>query len=109
MNKKPWYLEYWPLIVFGFGLAVSWLTFYTKNAAVAADVILLQQAQPSYVKENIADLKFRLVENKIENLDTKVDENEERQVEQLKKIDKKLEKIHDILLKSAGSTTASGN
>ena len=108
-SKKPWYLEYWPILLFGAGLLGSSFTFYAKNAAVAADVVLLQKAQPTYVKETISDLKFRLVENRIESLDDKVDENEQRQVEQLEKIDKKLEKIQDLLLESAKRSTASSN
>ena len=91
-------LKYWPLILFLVAMLGSGMTYYTGMAAVAQEVQSIQTIMPTLARSNIVDLQFTITENKSEALQKKVDENERRAAEQYEKVEKKLDKVIDLLL-----------
>jgi len=95
MSKNE-YMKFWPVAVVVLAFLGSAATFYFGMQGVAADVEVIKT---EYARSNLVDLKFIIVENRVENLDDKVDDNENRTVKQLEDINGKLDKISDLLLK----------
>ncbi len=89
-------MKFWPIVLAGFLFLGSVATFYFGTKGVAADVEMIKT---TYARSNLMALKFIIVENQVESLDEKVDDNENRTVKQLESINEKLDKISDLLLK----------
>lgn len=95
MSKSD-FMKFWPIGVAAIIMLGSAATFYFGMQGVAADVEMIKI---EYARSNLMDLKFVIVENRVDNLDDKVDNNENRTVRQLEDINEKLDKISDLLLK----------
>lgn len=97
----PNVMKYWPLVVFTVSLAGAAVTYYVSMAAVAAEVTIIQQELPRFARVSIVELQFQILENQVERVEDEVDENEERSTEQYLKLEGKLDKVIDLLLKQA--------
>ncbi len=94
-------MTYWPLGVFVLAMVGSGMTYYVSMAAVAAEVQIIQTKLPKLAPTSIMDLRFTIVENAAQALREDIDENEQRATEQFEKVEKKLDKVIDLLLKQA--------
>lgn len=94
-------LKYGPLGVFVLAMAGSGVTYYTSMQAVAAEVQNIKTRLPLLAPLSIMNLRFTITENSARTLQREIDENEERATEQFEKVEKKLDKVIDLLLKQA--------
>lgn len=94
-------LKYWPLALFVLAMAGSAMTYYTGMQAVAAEVQSIKSRLPFLAPTSIMDLRFTIVENAAQSLQEDIDENEQRATEQFEKVEKKLDKVIDLLLEQA--------
>lgn len=101
MSANTALLKYWPLGVFVLAMAGSGVTYYTSMQAVAAEVQNIKARLPFFASTGIMDLRFTITENRSQSLQREVDENERRATEQFEKVEKKLDKVIDLLLKQA--------
>jgi len=99
MNK--FLLKNWPLVAFVLTMGGSALTYYVSMQAVAAEVQTIQKKIPTLAPTSIMNLRFTITENNAKALQREVDDNEQRANDLHEKVEKKLDKVIDLLLKQA--------
>lgn len=94
-------MRYWPLGIFVLAMAGSGITYYTGMQAIAAEVQNIKARIPFLAPLSIMNLRFTITENNANTLQREIDDNEQRATEQFEKVEKKLDKVIDLLLEQA--------